>query len=73
MIKEIEKAEDMIASFRNLMNKEKSSQIWVKISAAVGNSAFDITSDKSAEDVFKRADTAMYENKKEMKEKMKDY
>jgi len=69
----VDKAEDMIASFRNLMNKEKSSQIWVKISAAVGNSAFDITSDKSAEDVFKRADSAMYENKKEMKEKMKDY
>ena len=37
------------------------------ISAAVGYSTFDSSDDKTVDDVFKRADKAMYENKREMK------
>lgn len=37
------------------------------ISAAIGYSLFDKKSDKCVNDVFKRADKAMYENKREMK------
>ena len=38
------------------------------ISAAIGYSSFDKSSDKGVNDVFKRADKAMYENKREIKE-----
>ena len=38
------------------------------ISAAIGYSLFDKTKDKGVCDVFKRADKAMYENKREIKE-----
>ena len=38
------------------------------ISAAIGYSSFDKAKDKSVNDVFKRADKAMYENKREIKE-----
>ena len=37
------------------------------ISAAVGYSTFDPKEDKTVDDVFKRADRAMYENKRELK------
>ena len=40
---------------------------WDKISAALGYALFDERRDHCAEDVFKRADEAMYERKKEMK------
>ena len=69
----VEKCDELIENFRGLMKKEKSNQIWVSISAAVGSSAFEAGVDKAVEDVFKRADTAMYDNKAEMKEQMKYY
>ena len=37
------------------------------ISAAIGYSEFDPTKDKCVDDVFRRADTSMYERKREMK------
>ena len=37
------------------------------ISAAIGYSIFDKSKDKCVNDVFKRADKAMYENKREIK------
>ena len=40
---------------------------WEKISAAVGIAFYDSAIDKSADDVFKRADKLMYENKIAMK------
>ncbi len=40
---------------------------WEKVSAAIGAAFFDPKTDKSASDVFKRADNLMYERKKEMK------
>ena len=69
----VEKCDELIQNFRELMGKEKSSQKWLNITAAVGGSAFDQNTDKSVDDVFKRADAAMYENKADMKEKMKNY
>ena len=41
------------------------------ISAAVGYSTFNSKTDKVVDDVFKRADRAMYENKRELKKYMK--
>ena len=40
---------------------------WEQISAAIGYAKFDKKTDKTVEDVFKRADKAMYERKVEMK------
>lgn len=40
-----------------------------RISAAIGYAAFDPEADQCVEDVFQRADKAMYANKKEMKER----
>ena len=52
-----------IDSLRN----DDSLQPWEKISAAIGMSEFDPARDKDVESVFKRADSLMYENKKEIK------
>ncbi len=40
---------------------------WEKVSAAVGIAVYDAALDRSAEDVFKRADAAMYADKQAMK------
>lgn len=40
---------------------------WEKVSGAIGAAFFDQTVDQSMDDVFQRADRAMYERKKEMK------
>lgn len=42
-------------------------QPWEKVSAAVGVALYDAETDQSAEDVFKRADQAMYADKQAMK------
>ncbi|MBR6917756.1 MAG: diguanylate cyclase [Clostridia bacterium] len=42
---------------------------WDKVFAALGYALYDKTRDKNVEDVFKRADAAMYERKREMKGK----
>ena len=45
---------------------------WEQISAAIGYAKFDKKEDKTVEDVFKKADKAMYECKAEMKAERKD-
>ena len=50
------------------ISKNKSLQIQERISAAIGYSEFDKENDKCVDDVFKRADKEMYQNKKKMKE-----
>ncbi|MBR4718874.1 MAG: diguanylate cyclase [Lachnospiraceae bacterium] len=45
---------------------------WEQISAAIGYAKFDKTVDKTVEDVFKKADRAMYDRKVSMKAERKD-
>lgn len=45
---------------------------WEQISAAIGYAKFDKTVDKTVDDVFKKADQAMYERKVAMKAERKD-
>ena len=40
---------------------------WERISASLGYALYDETIDRDAEDVFRRADKAMYDRKVEMK------
>ena len=47
-------------------------QPWQKISAAVGIAAYDRSVDTCTEDVLKRADAAMYEDKVAMKAQRRD-
>ena len=42
-------------------------QPWERISAAIGYALYDETKDSTAEDIFRRADNAMYSNKGKMK------
>lgn len=61
--------EKLEATLKDMMNQndEKGLALWQKASAAVGIALFDKETDTSVEDVFKRADKIMYENKKAMK------
>ena len=52
------------------MAKDETLESWEKISAAIGYSVFDKTVDNCVESVFERADAAMYEKKRQMKEDM---
>ncbi|MBO4703637.1 MAG: diguanylate cyclase [Bacilli bacterium] len=61
--------EEFIIRMKHASNN-KHLQIEERISAAIGYSEFDKEQDKSVDDVFKRADKAMYKHKKEMKETM---
>ena len=47
-----------------MMEKDKSLEPWQQISAAIGIAEYDAKLDKSVTDVFNRADSEMYENKK---------
>lgn len=47
-------------------------QPWEQISAAIGYARFEKTVDKTVEDVFKKADKAMYDRKTAMKAERKD-
>lgn len=47
-------------------------QPWQQVSAAVGVAAYDSAQDKSTEDVLKRADAAMYQDKLAMKAERRD-
>lgn len=66
---EYEKRDEL---FRRLQDniaaeQEKDIEPWEKVSAAVGVAVYDAETDKSAKDVFDRADALMYENKLAMK------
>ena len=62
--------DEKIAEFERVLESgknDKSLEPWEQVSAAIGWSAFDPDQDHHVEDVFKRADHNMYENKKKMK------
>ena len=46
---------------------DESLEVWRRVTAAVGCAVYDPEEDEKAESVLKRADAAMYENKKAMK------
>ncbi|MBQ7583729.1 MAG: GGDEF domain-containing protein [Lachnospiraceae bacterium] len=50
-----------------ILSKDTSLEPAERISAAIGYAVFDPSKDRSVDDVFKRADEAMYERKKAMK------
>ena len=54
------------------LQKDGSLEPWEKISAAIGYALFDKSTDKTVEDVFKKADKAMYDRKLAMKAERKD-
>lgn len=51
------------------LNEEKGAPIYVNVSVASGMGVYDPKIDKDVDDVLRRADTLMYENKAEMKAK----
>lgn len=59
----VEEFYDRLSSFEN----DPELKPWEKISAALGVAVFDPSLDAGMENVFKRADKAMYEKKREMK------
>ena len=68
--RDLQNADDLIAKFEKVMEEYASDsnlQPWEAPSVAFGISYYDRTTDTKAEDVFKRADEAMYQKKKEMK------
>ena len=59
-----------VTQFKTEMERKNSnatSEPWEKVSAAVGTAIYRAGVDKSVEEVFKRADAEMYENKLAMK------
>ena len=62
-----ELTEEFRAQMEVLQSDEKA-EPWEKISAAIGFAIFDKDRDAGVDNVFRRADKLMYENKKEMKE-----
>lgn len=72
--KNLEHCEEKVATLRGLIEKFRADtnlQPWEKVSAAVGV-AYYTSGDKTAEEVFKRADSQMYANKLAMKAVRKD-
>ncbi|MBR0260578.1 MAG: GGDEF domain-containing protein [Selenomonadaceae bacterium] len=53
-------------------NSNQASEPWEKVSAAIGVAIYEHDKDKTADEVFKRADKEMYENKLAMKATRKD-
>ena len=65
----------LIEDFNNRLSalqNDDTLQPWEQISAAIGYAKFDKTVDKNVEDVFKKADKAMYDRKVSMKAERKD-
>ena len=59
-----------VAQFGVEMNHKLSNEmlaLWEKVSAAIGVAYYEAGKDKTADDVFKRADKEMYANKLAMK------
>ena len=69
-LKKILKSDLSFQEFKNQIaeiSANKDLKIWERVSAAIGIAVFDADIDTSVENVFRRADKAMYQNKKEMK------
>lgn len=67
--------DSLIADFNKHLEdvqKDDTLQPWEQISAAIGYAKFDKKIDSTVDDVFKRADKAMYERKVAMKAERKD-
>ncbi|MCR4989971.1 MAG: GGDEF domain-containing protein [Lachnospiraceae bacterium] len=67
--------DNLIEDFNNHLTtyqNDDTLQPWEKISAAIGYYKFDKTVDKTVEDVFKKADKAMYDRKTAMKAQRTD-
>lgn len=61
-----EQVEKLAAEFNRLQKREKK-EPWKRVSAAIVYALYDETKDKSVENVFSRADKAMYARKHKMK------
>ncbi|MBQ9459053.1 MAG: diguanylate cyclase [Oscillospiraceae bacterium] len=62
--------DELVASLKSQMRRcveDETLQPWEKPSAAVGIALYDAALDRNADDVFKRADAAMYADKQAMK------
>ena len=67
--------DELIEDFNNRLvqvQNDDTLQPWEQISAAIGYYKFDKTVDKTVDDVFKKADKAMYDRKVAMKAERKD-
>ena len=67
---DLENRDALLARFQDEMKKRADSKLlepWEKVSTAVGVAVYDPAVDKNGDDVFKRADKAMYANKLAMK------
>ena len=63
------KVDELIAEFNRQLDElkeDKTLEPWERISASIGYALYDPEIDGSVENVFKRADKAMYVRKKEM-------
>ena len=73
--RDYENREELVQLLRDKMDEQaakKDVDEWLKPTAAIGLALFDPKIDKDCDTVFKRADEAMYENKKKMKACRKD-
>ncbi|MBR7024672.1 MAG: diguanylate cyclase [Selenomonadaceae bacterium] len=69
------RCEEDVSALRSMIKKlqaDSTLQAWEKVSAAVGVAYYQSGVDKSAEEVFKRADADMYQNKLAMKATRRD-
>ena len=65
-----EHVDELVKNFNSTLDelsKDESLEPWEAISAAIGYALYDPAKDSTVANVFKRADTAMYERKKAMK------
>lgn len=68
--KEVKRCAESVAALRAMIEKlrgDSKLEAWEKVSAAVGVAYYEEVLDSSADDVFKRADEQMYQNKVAMK------
>ena len=67
--KDLDNSDKLLKEFEKALNERASGEFnpWEAPSVAVGVAYYDRNKDTDVEDVFRRADDAMYERKKEMK------
>ena len=73
--RDLENADTLLSDFEKNLSKlsvRENAKPWEAPSVAVGTAYFDKNTDSSVEDVFRRADDAMYKRKKEMKAERTD-
>ena len=67
---DLKHVDGLIAAAKEKMQQlcdDESNPPWIRVRAAIGYAVFDPELDRDPDDVFKRADSAMYEEKKGMK------